>query len=673
MILRSSLLVMASLAVATLLDASVAQAAPVCGVNGAPCDDGNVCTVGDTCAQGACFPGAPAANGTSCDNQDSCPGDTCQAGVCQPANCPIGSTTSSTMQPVTGACCTTGGGCTDQVDQATCADLQGVYSGDATFCGPDTCLPPPTTTTLPPPPTTTTLPPPPTTTTLPPPATGACCYGSNCVDNVSAALCAEQYQGGYAGDETSCKTAGVCVNCGDGCVQFGEQCDDGDTGANDGCDSSCQEEPCFDCQTLTPTGVFGFCDGPSLCEPAPGPTCAQCGNDQLENGEDCDDGNTANGDCCNANCKYDTQGTSCADGIYCNGDEVCNGAGTCLFSEVGRNCSGLSGQCSEGYCDEELKACAADTASFNGQSCEQDADCTIPGSGTCQDGNCIGAGTTLAASCRWIILGATPGGSVKLRTGEFSTVDANICGDVGRSGGITSGNFVVTSDMGEGIRFDASAKIDGDIVTGGSSLGVNLYAKIPGTTLESLIGGMTAAKTPAGMADTTGSHPLVAVCDDDQDSLHDAANALDLKVKTDDKGLYRLKQNSSDTFDISSAANPSIIDFSTFRLGHNSTLTLKGDPGDVLMLRVKTGRVNISTGAHIVLDGLKPENVLFYVKADTCRLSTRVEGAGTLFCPMAKKFRIGVGTKWAGSFLGGTREIRARYRAELTHVPFTGF
>lgn len=597
------------------------------------------------------------------------------------------STTTVTMPVATGACCRPVEGCSDIWDQFTCeVELQGTYMGDATTCGPDTCSPPPTTTTLPPPPTTTTLPPPPTTTTLPPPPTtttlppppttttlpppptGACCYGGGCQET-TANFC----EVGYAGDGTSCKDPGVCVNCGDGCLDFGEQCDDGDTGNDDGCNADCQEEPCFDCQTVQPSNINGFCSGPSTCQAVSAPECSHCGNEEVEAGEDCDDGNTANGDCCSANCKFDTAGASCSDGVFCNGDETCNGEGTCLFSEVGRSCSELSSQCGIGYCDLEADACAVDTASLDGSACEQDADCTVPGSGTCQNGTCVGAGTTLAASCRWIILGATPGGTVKVRAGEFSTVDANTCGDTVRTGGISTASVVAAASIGQGMRFDASADIAGDIVTGGSSLGVSLYAKVPGTTLDSLASGLTAPKTPSGTADTTGGHSLVPICWDDQDSLHDAANTLTAKTQTADKGLYRLKQNSSDTIDITATPGVSVIDFATLRVGHNSTLTLKGNPTDVLMLRVNSGRLNISTGAHIVLDGLQPQNVLFYVKAPTCRLSTRVVGAGTLFCPMATKFRIGVGTKWSGSFLGGTREIRARYRAELTHIPFTGF
>ena len=34
---------------------------------------------------------------------------------------------------------------------------------------------------------------------------------------------------------------------------------------------------------------------------------------------------------------------------------------------------------------------------------------------------------------------------------------------------------------------------------------------------------------------------------------------------------------------------------------------------------------------------------------------------------------VGAGVNWAGSFLGGAREVQVRSIAELTHVAFTGF
>jgi cysteine-rich repeat protein len=77
------------------------------------------------------------------------------------------------------------------------------------------------------------------------------------------------------------------VNCGNLLVEAGEQCDDGNTTAGDGCSASCQAEP------------------------------AVCGNSKVEPGEQCDDGNSMAGDNCDAACQLET-GTVCGDAVDLN-------------------------------------------------------------------------------------------------------------------------------------------------------------------------------------------------------------------------------------------------------------------------------------------------------------------------------------------------------------------
>jgi hypothetical protein len=117
--------------------------------NGAPCDDGNVCTSGDTCQGGVCTSGTavagccntaadcptPAnqckqaacvsnacveqnkANGTGCNDGDACVGDTCLNGVCQSVctggNICCGPTTMfpGSCKFATGHACTGNGNC----------------------------------------------------------------------------------------------------------------------------------------------------------------------------------------------------------------------------------------------------------------------------------------------------------------------------------------------------------------------------------------------------------------------------------------------------------------------------------------------------------------------------------------------------------------------------------
>ncbi len=62
--------------------------------------------------------------------------------------------------------------------------------------------------------------------------------------------------------------------CGNDIVETGEECDDGNITGGDGCSPTCQYE-------------------------------ATCGNDLVEPGEQCDDGNTTSGDGCDSDCQYE--------------------------------------------------------------------------------------------------------------------------------------------------------------------------------------------------------------------------------------------------------------------------------------------------------------------------------------------------------------------------------
>ncbi len=59
------------------------------------------------------------------------------------------------------------------------------------------------------------------------------------------------------------------------------------------------------------------------------PPPPNCGNGLLNPGEQCDDGNTANGDCCSPTCQYEPLNASCYDANACTIGERCNGAGVC--------------------------------------------------------------------------------------------------------------------------------------------------------------------------------------------------------------------------------------------------------------------------------------------------------------------------------------------------------
>jgi cysteine-rich repeat protein len=264
----------------------------------------------------------------------------------------------------------------------------------------------------------------------------------------------------YDGADSDC---GVAAECGNGIVEAGEDCDDGNTMDGDCCSATCQFEPpgssCEDgqfcngeetcdgagsCQAGTPVncsdgvgctddscdevndlcvnvpndancpddGLFctgiEFCDAALDCsstgDPCPaGTVCddgadvcapmAACGNGIVETGEECDDGNTMDGDCCSASCQFEPSGSSCEDGLFCNGAEVCDGAGTCLPGQPVDCDDGVG--CTVDSCDEAADACdnapddalCADGQFCNGmETCDPVSDCQPGVPVDCSDG-----------------------------------------------------------------------------------------------------------------------------------------------------------------------------------------------------------------------------------------------------------------------------------------------
>ncbi len=86
-----------------------------------------------------------------------------------------------------------------------------------------------------------------------------------------------------------------------------------------------------------------------------------CGDGNLDVGEDCDDGNNLSGDCCALNCIFELANSSCEDDADICTDDVCDGAGTCTHPfntapcDDGDTCT-LPGTCSAGSCQASVVA-----------------------------------------------------------------------------------------------------------------------------------------------------------------------------------------------------------------------------------------------------------------------------------------------------------------------------
>ncbi|RLB58495.1 MAG: hypothetical protein DRI34_04625, partial [Deltaproteobacteria bacterium] len=415
-----------------------------------PCDDGDLCTQTDTCQSGSCTGSDPVvctaldqcheagtcnpatgecsnpnkADGTACDDGDACTlTDTCQSGTCTGAD-PVVCTAldqchdAGTCNPSTGVCsnpskpdgtsCDDGNNCssTDTCQSGICT--AGATDKDSDG---DSYL------------------------------DGACPGGDDCDDG--APLVNPGATEGPYGDATcsdsadnDCDTAidmadTDCMQC----LDNGD-CDDGNVCTNDQCIGGvCQNNPVADgtscddgdlctqtdtCQSGTCTGsnpvvctALDQCHVAGTCNPGTG----VCSNPTKPNGSACDDGDactqtdTCQGGSCTGSdpvvctaldqchdigtCNPATgvcsnpqkpDGTSCDDGDLCTQTDTCQG-GICTGSDP-VVCTALD-QCHDvGTCNSSTGVCS-NPQKPDGTSCDDGDACTQ--TDTCQSGTCTGS------------------------------------------------------------------------------------------------------------------------------------------------------------------------------------------------------------------------------------------------------------------------------------------
>ena len=188
--------------------------------------------------------------------------------------------------------------------------------------------------------------------------------------------------------ETGCESSS---ECGDGELSGDEECDDGNTDDLDGCDANCMSEYCGDgivqpeldeecdtggvavweCEDLPgrPIGVQR-CTGECILDTLLCPDIAACGNGDIDLGEACDDGNTADGDGCSSDCRSEY----CGDGVLAD-FEACDGENLGGF-----DCSDFGFVAGEVIC----QGCSIDYAGCYSPAC---GDGEVTDGEECDDGN----------------------------------------------------------------------------------------------------------------------------------------------------------------------------------------------------------------------------------------------------------------------------------------------
>lgn len=613
---------------------------PCAGVaDGTPCDDSDPCTVGESCQGEVCTGGSPAPDGTSCDDFDPCTvNDTCIDGLCQ----------GGAANPQCGCC---------QFDSY----LSSVFG-----------------------------------------ETAASVFGS-CSSPVTESFCSQELGGTFQSGASCDLETGLCepaATCGNGVVEAGEECDDGNTIGGDCCDAQCHfepvESPCDDGNACTIEDACdgegscvggvpltcddgNVCNGVESCDPQLGcqagtPVSCAPAVPPCEAGEQCNpstglceplpdppnttpcdlDQNVCTTDRCDGagSCVFvenAASGTSCDDGLFCNGTDTCDGSGTCEHS--GDPCVG-GAECNQ-ICNEAQDNCfdpAGAPCSDDGLVCTADA---CNGSGSC-------AHTALPpAQCpKGYVLLEAP--STATATAELGyTAQANNGAACAEKVRLKQASVLGSHAVGSaGVTVGKDAVVNGLCVTSGSPVSFGTNGQCTGGT------------------DTTGMHALLGDCQGAADKAEQRRQALLLLPAHASYGSVTIGSNT--TLDVTpfSAVPGSVvlIDYGSLTIKPNRTLTIKGNGNtEAVVLRV-SGNFRARMRSKLVTQGiaagpggLAAERVLILV-GGTGEVRMNAEVEGTIFsqgAPTVRRDAI-----LTGALVSPASPIRVRPSAVVNHAPW---
>jgi hypothetical protein len=269
--------------------------------------------------------------------------------------------------------------------------------------------------------------------------------------------------------------------CGNGAIDNGEECDDGNANDGDCCRNDCTRREtssacndgngctddlcdelgrCANLPNAAPCDDGLFCNGADTCAAGTcsvhtgdpclgGSECADACNESADTCNDpagtacSDDGNICTDDVCDGtgSCSHPSNTAPCGDGLFCNGADVCTG-GVC--THAGDPCAG-GAECADS-CDETADTCndaAGTSCTDDGNVCTDDV---CDGAGTCvhpsntapcdDDGNVCTDDVCAEGAC------SHPSNTAPCNDGKFCNGDADTC-----SAGACSGSERPCGDL----------------------------------------------------------------------------------------------------------------------------------------------------------------------------------------------------------------------------------
>ena len=431
-----------------------------------------------------------------------------------------------------------------------------------------------------------------------------------------------------------------------------------------------------------------------------------CGNGIVEFPEQCDDGNTMNGDCCSATCLFEPPTSPCMDdGNQCT-DDQCNGAGMCLHPPkpngtmcedgdvctVGEQCVG--GVCSGGGpkdCDDH-DVCTADSC-VEGVGCVSEVDLEHP--------ECA----TFYQLQRYAIIGTATTGLRSLRMGRQSRVMENDLSIAELKPTIRAGACGIDLKSSIGTMVTGAVALEGTVrFSGGEPAAEILFqfvnnnlnpaAVVTGETVPLVGPPATCGNTTTGcltnddcahgvecgtrqnINDPTNPNVIktgMAVefirCTKSIDAVEPTDETIAALVQTKALGEIHLDSGGSVKIDLDHGQN--VVDIDALRAGPDSTITLNGFDDTVVVLRI-AGTFRLGTRTQVLAPNIKPESILWAVSGAGryVRISSKIkEFPGTILAAKRPKISIGVFSVIHGSLIG--KRIRLGRQTTVLHFPFT--